>query len=266
MPHFEYISKPGFRENRLLSSWKSGKNTINGWLAFPDPNCTEAMAHAGWDSLTIDMQHGLIDYSGALQMLMAISTTPVIPLVRVPWLEEGIIMKVLDAGAYGVICPMINTKSDAERFASITKYPPLGIRSFGPIRVKHYSGEDYEVHANSSVISIAMIETQTSINNLEEILSVGGIDAVYIGPADLSLTFGVKPMFDQEDPVVVSAIEHIIKTVRKSGKYVGVHNGTVEYAGRMIKAGANFVSVASDQRILSAGAARIVADFKKLNI
>jgi len=96
------------RENTIRTLWKAGRPVVNGWLAIPNVFSAETMAHAGWDSLTVDMQHGVVDYQAALGMLTAISTTPAIPLVRVPWLDSGIIMKMLDAGAYGVICPMIN--------------------------------------------------------------------------------------------------------------------------------------------------------------
>ena len=106
------------RENRIRTMWAAGKAVVNGWLAIPNVFSAETMAHAGWDALTIDMQHGVVDYDAALAMLTAISTTSVAPVVRVPWLDPGIIMKMLDAGAYGIICPMVNTRADAERFVS----------------------------------------------------------------------------------------------------------------------------------------------------
>jgi len=257
------LERSVFRENRLRNTWEEGKATINGWLAIPSPCSAEAMAHAGWDSLTLDMQHGLIDYSDVIPMLMAISTTPVVPLIRVPWLEEGAIMKALDAGAYGIICPMINTKADAECFARACRYPPRGMRSFGPIRANLYAGEGYGSRANDTILSIAMIETRNAIDNLESILGVDEIDAVYIGPADLSLALGVKPGFDQEEPVVFSTIEHILQTAKRMGKRVGIHNGTVSYAERMVAMGADFVTVGSDMRLMVAGARNVVEHFRK---
>ena len=103
------------------------------------------MAHQGWDSLTIDLQHGVVDYQTAVGMLQAISTTAVVPMVRVPWLDPGIVMKMLDAGSYGVICPMINNRDEAETFVRACRYPPRGSRSMGPIRATLYAGDDYAV-------------------------------------------------------------------------------------------------------------------------
>src|SRR3954467_9765590 len=119
------------RENRIRTLWAAGKAAVNGWLAIPSVFSAETMAHAGWDALTIDMQHGVVDYGAAVSMLTAISTTAVAPVVRVPWLDPGIIMKMLDAGAYGIICPMVNTRADAERFVSAMCYPPRAAAASG---------------------------------------------------------------------------------------------------------------------------------------
>jgi 4-hydroxy-2-oxoheptanedioate aldolase len=251
-----------FRANRLRQAWQAGRATLNGWLAIPEASSAEAMAHAGWDSLTIDMQHGLIGYQRALSLLIAISTTDTVPLVRVPWLEDGLIMKMLDAGAYGIICPMINSREEAQRFASACRYPLRGHRSSGPIRAALFGGPDYFDRANDTVLAIAMIETREAMDHLEEILQVEELDAVYVGPSDLSLSHGGRPGFDQEDPPVVQAIERIIRTAKASGKRVGVHNATVAYAMRMIALGADFVTVGSDMRLMMAGAQKVVADFR----
>ena len=130
------------------------------------------MAAQGWDSLTIDLQHGLIDYQVAVGMLQAISGGPTTPLVRIPWLDPAIIMKLLDAGAYGVICPMINSAEETERFVAACRYPPAGIRSFGPLRARLYAGSDYFKEANRTILAIAMIETHSALEHLDEILSV----------------------------------------------------------------------------------------------
>jgi len=207
---------------------------VNGWLAIPNVFSAETMAHAGWDSLTIDMQHGIVDYQAAVAMLTAISTTDTMPLVRVPWLDPGIIMKMLDAGAWGVICPMVNTREDAERLVAAVRYPPRGTRSFGPIRALLYAGADYPVHANDSVIALAMIETRQALDNLDAILSVEGLDAVYIGPADLSLALGCTPRFDQDEKPVVEAIDLILAKALERGVVPCIHNGTPDYALSMI--------------------------------
>ena len=249
-------------KNPLLDAWRSGRSTLNGWLVIPHHVATEAMAHQGWDSLTIDMQHGMSDYSSALGMLTAISTTKTVAMARVPWLDEGIIMRMLDAGCYGIICPMINTADEARRFARACLYAPEGNRSFGPIRVGHYAGSDYYQNANEEVLSIAMIESREALDNLDAILDVEELKAIYIGPADLSLALGCVPKFDQEDPVVVAAIERIVTSAKAKGKWVGIHNATVAYARRMTDLGADFVSVGSDFSLMTRGAAAIVSEFR----
>ena len=130
--------------------------------------------------------------------------------MRVPWLEPGILMKMLDAGAYGVICPMVNTVAEAELFVRSTTYPPRGERSFGPIRALLYGGADYPQHADKTIVRFAMIETRKALDNLKEILRVDGLDAVYVGPADLSNALGCTPKFDQDEKPVVDAIDHIV--------------------------------------------------------
>ena len=188
------------RENRLRTLWKAGQAAVNGWLAIPNSFCAETMAHQGWDTLTIDLQHGVVDYQAMVQMLQAISTTPTVPVVRVPWLEPGIIMKTLDAGAYGVICPMVNTREDAQKLVAWTHYAPRGTRSFGPVRALLYGGADYPQHANDTIVAFAMIETAQALDNLDAILSVEGLDAIYIGPSDLSLALGCKPTLRRRRP------------------------------------------------------------------
>jgi 4-hydroxy-2-oxoheptanedioate aldolase len=250
------------RENRIRTLWSAGDAAVNGWLAIPNTFSTETMAHQGWDSLTIDMQHGVVDYQAAVRMLTAISTTPVMPVVRVPWLDSGIIMKMLDAGAYGVICPMVNSREDAETLVAAAHYPPLGSRSFGPVRALLYAGADYPTQANSSVIAFAMIETRQALDNLDQILSVEGLDAVYIGPADLSLALGCTPKFDQDEKPVVEAIDHILARAKAHGVVAGIHNGSPEYARKMIGKGFQFVTIGSDARFMAAGAQQAVSKLR----
>lgn len=246
------------RQNRLREIWASGGAAVNGWLAIPSTFSAETMAHQGWDSLTIDIQHGVVDYQKAVDMLIAVSTTATVPVVRVPWLEPGILMKVLDSGAYAVICPMINSREDAEKLAAYTHYPPMGTRSFGPIRGLLYGGADYPEHANDTIVTFAMIETRAGLDNLDEILSVPGIDAVYVGPSDLSLALGCRPTFDDVDPPVAEAIEMIAAKAREHSKFAGCHNGTPEYALKRIEIGFQFVTVASDARLMASGSQAVL--------
>ena len=246
------------RENRLRSIWKKGGAAVNGWLAIPASFAAETMAHQGWDTLTIDLQHGVVDYQAMVTMLQAISTTATVPVVRVPWLEPGIVMKTLDAGAYAVICPMVNTREDAQRLVAYTNYAPRGTRSFGPVRAQLYGGADYFQHANDTVVRFAMIETAQALDNLDAILSVEGIDAIYIGPSDLSISLGCRPDFDSPEPKAAQAIEHILERAKAHGVVAGIHNGAPEAALARIAKGFQFVTVASDARLLAAGSQEIL--------
>ena len=246
------------RENRLRTLWQADRAVVNGWLAIGNSFSAETMAHQGWDSLTIDMQHGVIDYAAMVTMLQAISTTATVPVVRVPWLEPGIIMKSLDAGAYGIICPMVNTREDAQRLVAYTHYAPRGSRSFGPVRALLYGGADYAAKANETVVAFAMIETAQALDNLDAILSVEGLDAIYIGPSDLSLALGCTPVFDDVDPPVAQAIDHIMARARHHGVVAGVHNGRADVARARVDKGFRFVTLGSDARLLGSGSQQLL--------
>ncbi len=251
------------RENKLRSIWRDGGTVVNGWLQMPSAFGAEVMAHQGWDSLTVDLQHGIIDYQTAVGMLQAISTTEVVPLTRVPWNEPGIIMKMLDAGAYGVICPMVSNRADAEAFVGACRYPPQGQRSAGPTRAALYGGADYLQGANEAIVTIAQIETAEALDKLDEIVSVPGLDAVYIGPADLCFALGLEPHFDSDDPVLVGAIDAILESARKGGLHAGMHNMTPAYARRMAAKGFSMVTIGSDWRLMAAAARGVVDDARQ---
>jgi 4-hydroxy-2-oxoheptanedioate aldolase len=251
------------RENRLRTLWKADQTAVNGWLAIPNSFAAEVMAHQGWDTLTIDMQHGVIDYAAMVTMLQAISTTATVPIVRVPWLEPGILMKSLDAGAYGVICPMINTREDAQKLVAYTNYAPKGTRSFGPVRATLYGGADYPTAANDTLVRFAMIETAQALDNLDAILSVEGIDAIYIGPSDLSLSLGCKPVFDDVDPKAAQAMDHILERAQAHGVVAGVHNGRADVARARSAKGFRFVTLGSDARLLAAGSQELLSAMRK---
>ena len=251
------------RKNKAKELIKAGKSVINGWLQIPSTVSAETMTHQGWDTLTIDMQHGLVDYTNALPILQTISTTDVVPLARVNWNEPGQIMKILDAGCYGIICPMVSNKSEAERFVQACKYPPDGYRSFGPTRGLIYGGSDYAEEANIEILKMAMIETKEALENLDDIMKTPGLDGVYIGPADLSLAMGEKPSFDKnEDSKTYNEILKILEHAKKNKIIAGIHNGTTDYANKMIKKGFQFVTVGSDARFISAGAKKTVESLK----
>jgi len=253
------------KKNLIKEIWKKGSVAINGWLSIPSSITAEAMSKLGWDSLTIDLQHGINDYSTSIPMLQAISTSNTVPFARVPWNEPGIIMKMLDAGVYGIISPMINTKEDCEKFVSYCMYPPLGQRSFGPTRALMYAGEDYYQYANSEIIKLAMIETKAGVENLDEILSVKNLDGIYIGPADMSIAYGLNPKFDVKENPVYENIKNIVKKTKEFNKIAGIHNGSTEYAKEMIDLGFQFITISSDLRSMKDSAKNIIEEMKSIS-
>ncbi len=250
------------RKNTLRKIVADGGTIVNGWLAIPNSYSAEVMAHQGWDAVTIDLQHGPVDFQTAVTMLQAISTTSAVPMARVPWNDAAIMMKLLDAGAYGLICPMINTKEEAEQFVNFCRYPPLGTRSMGPNRAVQYGGADYWQGANEEVILLAMIETRKGVENLDAILSVKGIDGVYVGPSDLSMSLGKPPTLDPSDAEVVSLIELIAKKVRAKGLIAGVHCDGSKTALRRFGQGYQLATILNDARLMATAAAQAVKEVK----
>ena len=250
------------RENRLRSIWDEGGTVFNGWLAVPSSVTAEVMARQGWDSLTIDLQHGLVDYPAALTMLQAISQTETVPLARVPWNEPALVQKLLDAGAYGIICPMINSREEAERFIGACRYAPDGYRSVGPIRAAMYAGADYIPNANKTVVAMAMIETVHGVENLDEILETPGLDAIFVGPSDLSVSYGHAAGFDPIFPPVMAAIETIAERCRAHGIPAGIHTGSIEYALRMQDLGYRFITLLSELRLIQWASAKAISAFR----
>ena len=237
--------------NRLKDIWAQDKAVVNGWLAIPNGFSAEVMAQAGWDSVTVDMQHGVQDYLSMVACFQAMQAHPVLPMVRVPWNEPGIIGKVMDGGAYGVICPMINTKAEAEQFVASCKYPPMGRRSNGPIRAGIYGvSTSYQATANDDTLCIPMIETQEAIDNLDAILDVPGISAVYIGPSDLGFSMGLIPILDREEKQILAAYDKIVTATKKRGIFAGIHCGSAAYAARAIGMGFRLVTVSNDSGLM----------------
>jgi 4-hydroxy-2-oxoheptanedioate aldolase len=234
------------RENTVLKTWREGGQTVGCWLSMANAYSAEALAGLGFDWVCVDLQHGLLDYKDLTAMLPAISTSDTVPLVRVPWNEPYEIMKVLDAGAYGVIVPMVNDRAEAERAVDACRYPPAGHRSFGPIRAALYGGRGYAAEANDQIACIAMIETEAGIANLEEILTTPGLDGVYIGPSDLALALGMPPAGDNDDPKHAATVQRILDGCRSHGVAAGIHTSSLAYTQRYLEAGFNFVTLGSD--------------------
>ena len=250
------------RAIRVRDNWQAGKPVVNSWCGIPSSFAAEVMANMGWDSLVIDMQHGMIDYQMMVTMLQGISTTAVTPLVRVPWNDPAHIMKALDAGAMGVICPMINNRAEAEKFVGAMRYAPLGYRSSGPIRASVYAGADYHAKANDVVVAFGMIETAEAMDNLDDILSVKGLDAIYIGPSDLSISYGHPPGGDKPDDWMMTALKKVIDGCKRHGVKPGIHCGAPAYAKKMIEMGFVFVTVGGDNRFMTMGGQQAIAEMR----
>lgn len=251
------------RPNQLKNLWQNGDAAINAWLTIPSAFTAELMAHQQFDSLTIDMQHGLMGYDTAVAMLQAISTTAATPLVRVPWNDPGDIMRMLDAGAYGIICPMINSRAEAEQFVRAVRYPPHGQRSYGPVRARLYAGDDYVAHANNTILAFAMIETAEALARVDEIVSTPGLDAIYVGPADLSFSLTGRVQSDYTDPDLLGALDTIVAACRRHNVVAGMHTSSTAFALRMISRGFQFVTILADATYLEKAAADIVATMRR---
>ena len=240
------------RENSVKARWRAGEVAYGGWLSIPSSLSAEIMANEDFDYVCIDMQHGAIDYQLALTMLQAISTTATMPFVRVPWNDPGIIMKMLDAGAMGVIIPMVNSVEEAQTAVAACRYHPAGNRSFGPLRATMYAGADYFAHANDEVACIPMIETEQAVESLDDILAVDGIDAVYVGPADLSITLGQPPAMANEGRFEEARLR-IAAACTAHGVVAGIH-ASAALVAKHAAAGFQLVTISSDQGGVRAGA------------
>jgi 4-hydroxy-2-oxoheptanedioate aldolase len=247
------------RENRLRTLFADKKLALNGWVSMGNSLLAEVLSHSGYDAVTVDLQHGLFSIEAAVPILQAISTTGAVPLARCSENSLGEINKLLDAGAYGIICPLVNTREDAEQFVRACHYSPRGGRSYGPARGVLYGGADYFTHANRTVLTLAMIETKLGLANAEAIMSVPDLDGIFIGPADLAIDMGLAPD-NWKDKQVTDAIQSLVALGAQLGKYIGIFAGTVEMAQRMKEYGLDMVAPGTDIQLLRAEAqARIAA-------
>ena len=243
--------------NPLKDIWANGEIAHGGWLSVGHTMTAEVMGSIGFDYLCVDMQHGTADYSQAFAMLQTLRSSPSAPVARVPWNEPGIIGRMLDAGAVGIIVPMVNSVEEAEAAVAACRYPPDGARSWGPIRPARIH-EDYSpASANAGVACIPMIETAQAVAALDDILQVPGIDAVYVGPADLSISYGQPPASDNDGPFS-DALAGIVAGCEAHGVVPGVHTSP-EFAQVRRDQGFRMITVASDLLGLAAGATTMLA-------
>lgn len=247
------------RPHRLRERFAARQTAVGGWLSFNSPYAAEVMGHAGFDTVVVDLQHGPLYLDAAVPMLQALSSTPATPMARCSQNDFGEINKLLDSGAYGIICPMIDSAEDARRFVDACRYPPMGRRSFGPTRGMLYGGPDYFTHANDTILTYAMIETPDGLKNLEAICAVPGLDGIFVGPSDLSLALGVPPAPKWKQPPLSDALARILSVTRAAGRMAGIFCASNEFAVDAKQLGFDFIVQANDAVLLKAAAERAVA-------
>ena len=232
--------------NPLRQKWRNGEPTVGGWIWIPNSFSAEAMARQDFDFLVLDTQHGAMDFDTAFPLIQAITLTGRPVIVRVGWNEPRLIMKYLDAGAFGVIIPMVNNREEAERAVAACRYPPEGIRSAGPFRAMMSMGANYQAEANSEVACIVMIETAEAVENLEQIASVPGIDCLYIGPSDLGVSMGFPQRYEPFDAPYRDTFVSIRSAAEKHGIVPGLNTTGGPQAARFIKDGFKFITMTTD--------------------
>ncbi len=244
--------------NRMLETWRTGGHLIGGWCVTGSPLAAEIIATDGVDYLCADCQHGLMSYDAMVPVLQAVARTATTPIVRVPWNLPDHIGKALDAGAEGVIVPMVNTREEAERAVAVCRYAPEGSRSFGPVRAGLFLGADPPA-VNRQIACLVMIETIGAVERADEICSTPGVDGVYVGPADLAITMGLSPSFSVPSKEHADAIETVRQACARAGIAAGIHTGGGAQARQYLEQGFSMVTIATDAAILRAAAAAQLA-------
>ena len=250
------------KNNRLLELFRDGKTAVAGWMSIDSAYAAELVGCSGFDAVVVDCQHGMAGHAGMVAMLQALSHTPAVPLVRVSQNSLAEINRALDAGAFGIICPLVNSATEALAFGRACRYPlsgEKGDRSFGPARGLLVGGADYPQHANAQMLALAMIETQAGLDAVDAIAAVPQIDGLFIGPSDLGIALGLGPGAGYDHPVLAAAIRRIQEAGQAAGKVTGIWCGTAEMARAMQAQGLQFVVPGHDALWLKAEIARRLA-------
>jgi 4-hydroxy-2-oxoheptanedioate aldolase len=241
------------RPNPLRSLQREKRTAVNAWVSMGSGYLAEVLGHCGFDAVTVDLQHAPFGFDQAVQLLQAISATPAVPLARCAGATLAEINKLLDAGAYGIICPLIDSVDEAAHFARTCRYPPRGARSFGPARGLLYGGPDYLDRANDEIMSLAMVETTNALEDIERIIDVEELDGVYVGPSDLGIAMGLGP-HAWPNPRMEQAIAHILEVVHARGKYAGIFCGPAAMGEHCTRLGYDLVTPGNDVQLLRSGA------------
>jgi len=249
-------------QNPFQDALKAGTKPIQTWMWNPSVLFAEIISRSGFDSVGLDLQHGAIDFSDLYAMMAIISANGVTPMVRVPSNDRGWISRVLDGGAYGVICPDIQTPDEAASFASACKYAPQGTRGFGPVRTVIGSSGATEMapsgyapsSENDSVLCIVQIESPLGLQHAEEIINTPGVDAIFPGLMDYSILVHGEVVSDASDSRLRDPLEQIIEIAHAAGKPVGMPAVTPKDAPLLIEMGVDYLVMGNDVGWVTAGA------------
>ncbi len=241
----------------VRARWAAGEAAYAAWLTLESPAAAEIAATAGFDAVVVDLQHGHATLDDLPTMISAIERTPALPFIRASWNDPGELMRTLDLGVRGVICPMVGSRAEAEAFVGACRYPPAGTRSYGPIRAAFGQGREQTSAADASILLFAMIETADGLANVDDIAATPGLDGVFVGPADLSLAMGLDTFADLTDPSLLETLDTIVETASRRGITSGIHAPSPPRAAAMAARGFRFISCAVDADLLreAAGAA-----------
>lgn len=251
----------------LARALRAGETVFAGWSTMASPHAAETLGRDGFAAAVLDSQHGLWDTASLIAGIAALHHAGSAPVVRVPLNDFAAVSRALDFGAEAIIAPMINSASDARAFAAVAKFPPLGERSWGPQRAMVLQGRtvatDYLREANEGTLTLAMIETPTALNDVDDIARTDGIDALFVGPYDLSTSLSAGSAQDVTAPEVERAIDKICAAAVKAGKIPGIYCRDAERARAMAKRGFKFITIGSDHGFLRAGIAAQMEALKK---
>jgi 4-hydroxy-2-oxoheptanedioate aldolase len=257
------MSSPGFS---LAARLHAGETVYSGWCSLPYPIVAELIGREGFPAVTLDAQHGLWDIAALVAGIASVRQGSAAPVVRVPVGDFGTVSRALDFGAEAVIAPMINTAADARTFAAAAKFPPVGERSWGPHRATMLAGianqKDYLRDGNALTLTFAMIETRIALTNVDAIAAIAGIDALFLGPADLSIALSDGRNLDPSAKEVDDGLDRVLEAAGKAGKIVGAYCPTAERAVALAKRGVKFLAVQSDMTFLRIGAAAAMKALK----
>jgi 4-hydroxy-2-oxoheptanedioate aldolase len=249
------------KTNSVRAKLKRGEASFGSWLTLPDPIAARLMAGVGFDWLTVELEHTSTNLETAVQCFLAVAAGGTVPLARVPWNTGENIKRVLDTGAWGIVVPMVNSREEAEAAVAAARYTPLGSRSVGgQLHAVTFDTDPatYYRRANDEILVVVMAEHVRAIEDADRILSVPGVDAVFIGPNDLHNSMGKAPAFDSDDPEFVAAVKHVLTTAQRHGVAAGIHVIDADAAGRRLAEGFQFLAIGSDAGLMLAKARETV--------